>query len=93
MEEQDGGGVGGRGVHLSLRIHQEYTFRHRSACRTSAETRPEYLTSGKEYIDPGKTRQDEGTRGKNWSAGRTGPNPPWVGERKQESDPHIGAIV
>ena len=35
-----------RGVHLSPRIHQEYTFRHRSACRTPAENRQEYLTSG-----------------------------------------------
>ena len=26
--EQDGGGVGERGVHLSPWIHQEYTFRH-----------------------------------------------------------------
>ena len=31
LGEQDGGGVGGRGVHLSPQIHQEYTFRHRSA--------------------------------------------------------------
>ena len=38
MGEQDGRGVGGRGVHLSPRIHQEYTFRHRSACRTPAES-------------------------------------------------------
>ena len=30
---QDGRGVDGRGVHLSPRIRQEYTFRHRSACR------------------------------------------------------------
>ena len=45
--EQDGGGVGGGGVHLSSQIYQEYTFRHRSACRTSAESRQEYLTSGK----------------------------------------------
>ena len=30
------------------------TFRHRSACRTPAESRKEYLTSGKEYIDPRK---------------------------------------
>ena len=37
--EQDGRGVGGRGEHLSPRIHQEYTFRHRSACRTPAESR------------------------------------------------------
>ena len=31
MGEQDGRGVGGRGVHLSPQIHQEYTFRHRRA--------------------------------------------------------------
>ena len=36
--EQDGGGLGGRGVHLSPRIHQEYTFRRGSACRTPAES-------------------------------------------------------
>ena len=53
--EQDGGGVGGRGVHPSAWIHLEYTFRHISACRTSAESGEEYLTSGKEYIDPGET--------------------------------------
>ena len=34
--------------------HQEYTFRHRSACRTPAESRQAYLTSGKEYIEPCK---------------------------------------
>ena len=54
-KEQDGGGVGGHGVHLSPQIHEEYTFRHRSGCRTSAESRQEYLTSGKEYIEPRKT--------------------------------------
>ena len=48
--EHDGEGVGGLGVHLSPRIPQEYTFRHRSACRTPADSRKEYLTSGKEYI-------------------------------------------
>ena len=48
--EQDGEGVGGLGVHLSPRIPQEYTFRHRSACRTLAESGQEYLTSGKEYM-------------------------------------------
>ena len=53
--EQDSRGVGGRRVHLSPRIHQEYNFRHRNACRTPAESRPEYLTSGKEYIEPHKT--------------------------------------
>ena len=36
-------------------IHQEYTFRHRSACRTPAESGQEYLTGGKEYIEPCKT--------------------------------------
>ena len=55
-QEQDGGGVGGRGVHLSPWMHQEYTFRHRSACRTPAEHGQEYLTSGKEYVEPCKTR-------------------------------------
>ena len=51
--EQDGRRVGGCGVHLSPRIHQEYTFRHRSACRTPAERRQEYLTR-KDYTEPGK---------------------------------------
>ena len=46
LEEQDGVGVGGHGIHLSSWIHQEYTFRHRNACKTPAERRPEYLTSG-----------------------------------------------
>ena len=49
--EQDGREVDGLGVHLSPQIHQEYTFRHRSACRTPAEHGQEYLTSRKEYID------------------------------------------
>ena len=30
--------------------------RHRSACRIPVESRQEYLTSRKEYIDPCKTR-------------------------------------
>ena len=47
---QDGGGVGGRGVHLSPQIHQEYTSRHRSACGTPAESGQEYLTTRKAYI-------------------------------------------
>ena len=54
--KQDGGGVGGRRVHFSPRIHQEYTFRHRSVCRAPAESRQEYLTSGKEYIESCKTQ-------------------------------------
>ena len=48
--EQDGRGVGGRGVHLSPWIHQEYTFRHRSTCKTPAESGQKDLTSGK-YIE------------------------------------------
>ena len=70
--EQDGRGVGGRGVHLSPQIHQEYTFRHRTACRTPAESGQEYLISRKEYIDPRKTQQEEETRGENGSVSRTG---------------------
>ena len=35
---KDGRGVGGCGVHFSTQIHEEYTFRHRSACRTPAES-------------------------------------------------------
>ena len=54
--EQDGGGVGGHGAHLSPWIHQEYTYRHRSACRIPAESGQEYLTSGKGYIEPRKTQ-------------------------------------
>ena len=55
LGEQDGRGVGGRGVHLSPQIHQEYTCRRRSACRTPAESRQENLNSGKEYKEPHKT--------------------------------------
>ena len=33
-----------------------YTFRHRTSCRTPAESRQEYLTSKKEYIEPCKAR-------------------------------------
>ena len=73
MREQDGGGAGGCGVHLSPRIYQEHTFRHRSAHITPVESRQEYMTSGKEYIEPHKTQEDEGTRGKNRSVSRTGP--------------------
>ena len=40
-------------------IHRQ----HRSACRTLTESRQECLTSGKEYIEPHKIQQDEGTRG------------------------------
>ena len=53
------------GVQLSSPIDKEYTFRHRSEYRTPAASGQEYLTSGKEYIEPHKTQQDEGTRGGN----------------------------
>ena len=49
LSEQDSREVGKSGVHLSPWIHQEYTFRHRSACRTPPESGQEYLTSGKKY--------------------------------------------
>ena len=88
LGEQDGEEVGRREIHLSPQIHQEYTFRHRSACRTPTESRQEYLTSGKEYTEPCKTRWDKGTRGKNRSVSRTGPAFRGLGELKQESDPH-----
>ena len=71
--EQAGGGVGGRGIHLSPEIHQEYTFRYISVCRTPAESKQEYLTRGKEYIEPCKTREGEGTKGENRSVSRPGP--------------------
>ena len=54
--EQDGGGVGEHGVHLSPWVHQEYTVRHRRSCRTPAESRQEYLSTGKEYTEPCETR-------------------------------------
>ena len=51
-------------MHLSPRIHQEYNFRHRSEYRTPSKNRQECLTSGKEYIEPHKTRQDKQLGGK-----------------------------
>jgi len=57
LKGTEGRGVGGCGVHLSLWIYQEYTFTHRSACRTPAKRGQEYLTTGKEYIEPCKTHQ------------------------------------
>ena len=50
LEWEDDGGVGGHGVQLSPHIHQEYIFRRKSACRTPAESRQEYLIRGKEYM-------------------------------------------
>ena len=69
--EQDGGRVGGHGIHLSPWIHQEHTFRHRSARRTPAESRQEYLTRVKEYTEPCKLGRTKELEGKTVS--RTGP--------------------
>ena len=88
LGEQDGREVGGHGVRLFPQIHQEYTFRHRSACRTPAESRQEYLTSGNEYTELCKTRWEKGTRGENRSVSRTGPAFRGLWELKQGSDPH-----
>ena len=38
--------------YILFHTHQEYTFRHRSVCRTPVECGQEYLISGKEYIKP-----------------------------------------
>ena len=52
-------GAGGHRIQLSPQIHQEYTFKHKSACRIPTESAHEYMASRKEYIDPRKT-QDRG---------------------------------
>ena len=78
-EKQDGRGAGGCGVRLFPWICQQYTFRYRNACRTPAENRPEYLTTGKEYIEPRKTRDQAlslwsgGTESKTLDYQRTNP--------------------
>ena len=41
--------------------------------RTPADSGQEYLTSGKQYVEPRKTRYDEGTRAENRVVSRTGP--------------------
>ena len=56
-------GVGRWGVLLS-RDHQEYIFRCKESHGATAESGQESLNTGKEYIDPRKTRQDEGRKGK-----------------------------
>jgi len=98
--EQDGRGAGGHGEHLSSRIHQEYTFRHRNACRTPAESGQEYLTSGKEYVEPQKLSRTEKLGGKtgvlvgldlpsagggNWSRGPI----PTVGQLSESEEKHL----
>ena len=89
--EQDGRGVGRRGGHLSPRIHQEYTFRHRSACRIPAESGQEYLTSGKEYINHAKLsrRKELGGR-KNRDVSRTGPALAGGGTKAEVQSPYRG---
>ena len=42
--------------YISLHGYIRNTFRHRDACRTPAESRQEYLSSRKEYIETCKTR-------------------------------------
>ena len=59
--------------YIYLQIRNIPSDTNRSACRTPAERGQAYLTRGKEYIEPCKTQEDEGTRGKNWSVTRTGP--------------------
>ena len=66
MEEQDGRGLGEHGIHLSPWIHQEYILRHKSACRTPAESSQEYLSSRKEYMkhtNLGRMKELEGRMG------------------------------
>ena len=54
QQGKDDRGVGWHGVRLSLWMRQGYTFRHRRACRTLAESAKESLSTGKEYIEPCK---------------------------------------
>ena len=42
--------------YISLHGYIRNTFRHRCARRTPAESRQEYLTSGKEYIESFKAQ-------------------------------------
>ena len=52
--------------YISPRIHQEYTFRHRSACRTPAESGQESLTSVKNiqtHAKLGRMKEPEGETG------------------------------
>ena len=65
--------------YISPQIHEEYTFRHRSACRTPAVSGQEYLTSRKEYIEPHKIQHqalshwDGSSDSKNLDYQRTNP--------------------
>ena len=70
---EDDGGVGGCAVHFSPWIHQEYTLRHRSACRKPVESGEEYLTSRKEYIELSKLGRTKELGEETRSVSRTGP--------------------
>ena len=78
---------GGRGVRLSAQMHQEHTFRDRSACRTPAESGEEDLTSGEEYTDLRRTR----TRtAKQLIAGSSNQKTHWLNGCKHKT--HIYAV-
>ena len=62
-------------------------------CRTSADSGQEYLTTRKEYTDPGKIWQDERRSGKKRRVSRTAPAHGRVGDLKQGSVPPIREIV
>ena len=59
--------------YISLHEYIRNTSSDTNVYRTPAERGQEYLTSGKEYIDPCKTRSNEGTRVKNRSVSSIGP--------------------
>ena len=66
MGEQDGRRVGGRGVHLSPWIYQEYTFRHRSACKTPAKVEgvpDQWKRIYKNHAKLGRTKERGGKTG------------------------------
>ena len=50
--------------YISLHGYMRNTPSDRSASQTPLQSRQEYLTKGKEYIEPHIIQQDEGTRGK-----------------------------
>ena len=78
--------------YISPWTHQEYTFRHRSAYGTPAESLQEDLTSGKAYIEPRKTQQDEGTRGGNRSISRRGHGLGRWRNRSRGPTPSVGQL-
>ena len=91
MEEQDGGGVGGRGIHLSLWIYQEYTFRHRSTCRTPAEwtgVPDQWKRLSRALQNSVRWR----TRGKYRNVSRTGPAPSGWGNWSRRLIPTVGQL-